>query len=350
VCLYLQFLSSLFSSFFSTTVRNESWTSMFTEGVFVMVSYGIDVSKAWIDVVRTDHGHQAKQIDQIDNDPDALAGYWRTQQQRYPKLQVTVESTGMYHLAVVQACLDAAIPIRLINPIITKQLTRASVRKTKTDTHDALRIAILGLSKVGYPVTSSQFNQAKFYLRASSRLMSLRRMLQASQSHYSLAGLDETVLSETLGACQESLAMAAQTLQTQGVSGCDATTLKLLCSIPGIGPVTGARIMAEIGDITRFSNAAQLIAYAGLDPVIKRSGSSINQTGKLTKRGSPHLRHSLFIVASVARRYDPELKRVYERKRAEGKTYTQAVIHVSRLVVNRLYAVWTRGTVFEERG
>lgn len=308
-----------------------------------MVSYGIDVSKAWIDVVRTDISHQAKQTDKVDNDPAALQAYWQTQQQRYPTLQVTVESTGMYHLAVVRVCLDLCIPIRLINPIITKQLTRASVRKTKTDKQDALRIAIVGLSRAGYPITGPHVSQAKFYLRASSRLASLRRMLQASESQYLLAGLDEGILRETFAACQAALVKAADQLQEYGVSQCSQTTLKLLCSVPGIGPITGARIMTEIGDITRFTKPSQLIAYAGLDPVVKRSGASLNQTGKLTKRGSPHLRHSIFIAASVARRYDPELKRVYERKRTGGKTYTQAVIHVSRLLVNRLYAVWTRG-------
>lgn len=315
-----------------------------------MVSYGIDVSKNWIDAVRTNQAHQAKQIDRVTNSPEPLAVYWRAQQARYPKLCVTVESTGMYHLWVVQACLDLTIPVRLINPIITKQLTRASVRKTKTDAKDALRIAILGLSKAGYPVTDSQLNQTKFYLRGSSRLANMRRMLQSSQGHYTLAGLDAELLRDTFGACQAMLATAARKLQERGLSACDKKTLALLCSIPGIGPVTGARIMAEIGDITRFKTAAQLVAYAGLDPVIKRSGSSLNRTGRLTKRGSPHLRHSLFIAASVARRYDQELRRVYERKRQEGKTYTQAVIHVARLLVNRLYAIWSRGTVFEKRG
>ena len=314
-----------------------------------MVSYGADVSRTWVDIVRTDNSRQCKSYDRIANERTALEAYWRAEQDIRPTLQVTVESTGLYQLTLVRTCLRLGIAVRLINPILTKRLTQTSVRKTKTDQKDAHRIALLGLERAGYPVVEEQLSQTKFYLRASSKLANLSRTLQATRTHYELAGVPASSLDETFGACQLALQQASKQLQAQGDAGCKVADMQLLQSIPGIGPVTAARIHAEIGDVRRFRHAKQLIAYAGLDPSVHSSGNTI-RLGKLTKRGSPHLRHAFFIAASVARRYDPELRMVYERKRAEGKAYTQAVTHVARLMVYRVYAIWSRGTPFVKKG
>ena len=68
----------------------------------------------------------------------------------------------------------------------------------------------------------------------------------------------------------------------------------------------------------RFKSGKQLVAYAGLDPKVKQSGASLAHNTAITKRGSPYLRRAFFIAASVAQRYDPDLKAYYEKKRAEG--------------------------------
>lgn len=69
----------------------------------------------------------------------------------------------------------------------------------------------------------------------------------------------------------------------------------LLQSIAGIGPKLAPVIWSEIGNIERFTNAKQLIAYAGLDPKIRQSGHTLNTQGKLTKRGSPYLERGLLL-------------------------------------------------------
>lgn len=69
--------------------------------------------------------------------------------------------------------------------------------------------------------------------------------------------------------------------------------------------------------------------------------------GKLTKRGSPHLRRSLFIAANVARRFDPNLQALYDKKRAEGKSYTVATCVVARKLVAIIHAVWLRQTPYK---
>jgi transposase len=120
----------------------------------------------------------------------------------------------------------------------------------------------------------------------------------------------------------------------------------LLQSIPGIGPETAALLIAELGDITRFKDAQAVVAYIGLDPRVKQSGTSLRRNTRLTKRGSPYMRQALYMAAASAERCDAELKATYDKKRAEGKRYKEATIVVARKLVARVYAVWKRGTPY----
>jgi transposase len=103
---------------------------------------------------------------------------------------------------------------------------------------------------------------------------------------------------------------------------------ELLVSLPGIGPRTGARILAEIGDGTRFANGSKLASYAGLAPVTRQSGTSLRGESK-SRRGNHRLKNAMFLAAFASLR-DPESKAFYDRKRAEGKKHNAAVICLAR--------------------
>lgn len=96
-------------------------------------------------------------------------------------------------------------------------------------------------------------------------------------------------------------------------------------SILGISDILGAAILGEIGNIDRFSNAKQLVAFAGLDPAIRKTGRQENWIGPISKRGSPLLRHALFLAANVARQNDETLKKFFNKKMSEGKHYYSAL-------------------------
>jgi transposase len=116
-------------------------------------------------------------------------------------------------------------------------------------------------------------------------------------------------------------------------------TDQYITTIPGIGPVTGAAILGEIGDIHRFPSVKQLVAYAGIDPTVYESGQFQASQSRMSKRGSPYLRHALWMAAGVARQHDPELKAFYQKKRAEGKSYGTAMGAVCNKLLSRIYAV-----------
>ena len=103
---------------------------------------------------------------------------------------------------------------------------------------------------------------------------------------------------------------------------------ELLASMPGIGPRTGARILAEIGDGSAFRDGSKLAAYAGLAPVTRQSGTSLNGESR-SLRGNHRLKNAMFLAAFASLR-DPASKTFYDRKRREGKRHNAALICLAR--------------------
>jgi transposase len=112
-----------------------------------------------------------------------------------------------------------------------------------------------------------------------------------------------------------------------------------ITTIPGIGPITGATILGEIGDISRFSTPAKLVAYAGIDASVSQSGMYQSTNNKMSKRGSPYLRKALFQAALVASNCDPTFKAFYQKKRIEGKHHLTAVGAVARKLCYTIHAI-----------
>ena len=113
-----------------------------------------------------------------------------------------------------------------------------------------------------------------------------------------------------------------------------------LTTIPGIGPTLAAVILSEMGgDVKRFSSAAKLAAFAGVDPSVKQSGEFSGTRNHMSKRGSPYLRRAIWLASTVAAVKDPAVHEFYQRKRDEGKDYMTTMGHVCRKMVSIIYAV-----------
>jgi len=121
--------------------------------------------------------------------------------------------------------------------------------------------------------------------------------------------------------------------------------LLLLRSIPGIAAFLAALILGEIGDISRFSNAKQLVAYCGMDPSVRQSGNYVGTKNTVTKRGSPFLRRSLYIAATTAIRKDAKGRLVnpviydYYQKKLLSKTKKQALGAVMNKLLRIIFSV-----------
>lgn len=98
----------------------------------------------------------------------------------------------------------------------------------------------------------------------------------------------------------------------------------IVMAMDGVGPTLGPQLMAEIGDVTRFTHRGALTAFAGVDPGKKDSGQHIQKSVPTTKKGSPYLRKTLFQIMDGLIKRSPADDPVYafmDKKRAQGKPY-----------------------------
>ena len=120
--------------------------------------------------------------------------------------------------------------------------------------------------------------------------------------------------------------------------GCALTT------IPGISTTTAVKILAETGDINRFSSAAKLAQFAGIAPI--RLSSAGKGKDKASKQSNRRLQATLYFlsvqmiqISSKGTPSNPVFREYYEKRLAEGKSAKQALICISRRLVNTIYGM-----------
>jgi transposase len=131
--------------------------------------------------------------------------------------------------------------------------------------------------------------------------------------------------------------------------------INLLCSIPGIGVLTSATILAEVGNFSAFSSPNKLVAFFGIDPSVNQSGEFTGTRNKMSKRGSRLLRRVIFTTALANVRskrngdkINPVLYEFYQKK-CINKPKKVALGAVMRKLVNIIFAVIRDKKPFELR-
>lgn len=128
---------------------------------------------------------------------------------------------------------------------------------------------------------------------------------------------------------------------------------EIVNSFYGIGEVLAAELLGELGNITRFDNHKQLIAFCGLDPSIVQSGKSINVKGAISKRGDKYARWILFnisqMVVKLGHQYPSHpVYNYYLIKKAEGKHYYESLTACSTKILRMLYTMCKNNKRFLE--
>ncbi|MGN0165507.1 MAG: IS110 family transposase [Lachnospiraceae bacterium] len=117
-------------------------------------------------------------------------------------------------------------------------------------------------------------------------------------------------------------------------------------TIPGIGYITAATIVAEYGDFSRFSSASQMLSFAGLEPGYYQSGT-MEFRGKMVNRGSSQLRYVLMNCVIPLIRFNPVFASYYHKKRLEGKPHRVALSHTAKKLVRVIYTLETKGIDYD---
>lgn len=129
----------------------------------------------------------------------------------------------------------------------------------------------------------------------------------------------------------------------------DSETVRRLRTIPGVGAATAAAIVAEIGDIYRFEDFDQLVAFAGVHAAERSSGkkgADPETSWHMAKTGNAYLRAALYRMALVGVTHNPVIRHHYERKRAAGKSKMNALGHCMKKALAIVWGVWHGGHDF----
>lgn len=120
----------------------------------------------------------------------------------------------------------------------------------------------------------------------------------------------------------------------------------VITSIPGIADTTAAIIISEIGDINRFNNPGQVLAFAGLDPSVKQSGTFNASSTKMSKRGSSLLRYALILAANNVQLNTKTFNNYYNTKRSQGKPHYNALGHCAGKLVRTIFYMLKHNVTF----
>ncbi len=284
---------------------------------------GIDVSAAWVDGATAPAGPR-RQFAQTAAGHQACL-QWLAALGGGQPLRVGLEATGTYSEPLARALLAAGHTVLLCNPLQVHRYRQALARRTKTDALDAEIIAQFCARHPELPAwtpPSPTLQRLRTLVRTRRLLVAQRQQLRNQQ--HAAQGTPEaeavaSLLAPVQAALDGQLAVLERELQTLGEPATPTgSALRTLRSIPGVGLVTAATVLAYV-PLERFARAAEAVAYVGLCPREQRSGSSVRGQRGIGGAGPAGVRCALYVPALVAIRHNPDLRVFAARLRARGK-------------------------------
>lgn len=286
---------------------------------------GVDVSKKWLDVAVSNAAWSGR----FPNSASGISELILTIK-RLPANSVVVEATGGYEFAMVQALHEAALPVAVVNPRQIRDFARATGRLAKTDAIDAAVIARFGdvmNPRPLPPITPSR--QALGGLVARRR--QLIDILVAEKNRTELADPAIKVwIEETMSALKSQLA-AIDTAIALTISQAEELSHRcdILTSVPGVGQLTAAVILAEMPELGVIP-AKKAAALVGVAPINHDSGNHRGE--RHIGGGRATVRCALYMATLSAVRCEPSLKAFYKRLRETKKPKVALVACMRKLV------------------
>jgi transposase len=301
------------------------------------VFVGIDVAKARLDVGL----HPSGESWAVDHDDDGIATVVERLAATRPTL-VILEATGGLELPLAAALLAAEVRVQVVNPRQARDFAKATGHLAKTDRLDALMLARFGaaLRPEPRPIPDAALQEVR-------ALVARRRQLQAMviAEKNRRAGAPRRLhaqLDEHLAWLRRAVAdLDRELAKTIKASPAWKTSVGRWQSVPGLGPVVSATLLAdlpELGTLTR----QQIAALVGVAPLNHDSGT--RRGTRSCWGGRAHVRTALYMGALVATRHNPAIRTFYRRLLEQGKSKKLALIACSRKLLTILNAMTRSGT------
>jgi transposase len=298
----------------------------------IVATVGIDVSKDRLDVAV----HPTDEQFSVTNDGEG----WRELVRRLRPLQaraIGLEASGGYERGPIDALLEADLPVRLVNPWKLRRFAQASSVLAKNDRLDARLIARFVAS-----MPSRDVHRDRAVDHLAELVRARRQLVDAGQQiTCQLELLRDPTLRRLMMRRIRQLEHDVGRLDQLIVRAIDAspvlsTRRDLLCSMPGVGPVLAATLIALLPELGSLSNRS-IAALVGVVPYDFDSGRMKGL--RCIFGGRAAVRRVLFMAAQVAARFNPILKAFRQRLKAAGKKPKVAIVAVMRKLIVTLNAM-----------
>lgn len=270
-------------------------------------------------------------------------------------VRYVMEATGVYYEPLAYYLDKNGCELSIILPSKISNYVRTLPTKTITDRSAAQAIALFGLEKKldRWSAPKGIFKELRQLSREREQLVSERTVLknqlhaekaEAEPSKKSIERTEKRIGlldSQEKEILQEVKALISGDQQVQQM-------VVLLCTIPGVGVVTAATVLAETNGFDLIRNKRQLTSYAGLDVIEKQSGTSVKAKPRISKKGNRYLRKAMHLPALAAIRYDERFKAVFWRLVAKHGIKMKAVVAVQRKLLEMMYTICRCGKAYDK--
>ncbi len=309
---------------------------------------GIDIAKEKFDVCLLDdrgEGHQESFV----NSKSGINKLHNWLKKRGAKTaQVCLEATGVYGDLVAETLHQRGYTVSVVNPARIKAYADSRLQRNKTDALDAALIAQFCRTQVP-PAWTPPPPELKELRALVRHLDDLKQERQRAKNRREAQTTSRAVVQQL----QAQIALLDQQIQqTQQLIHDHINRhpdLKqqqdLLKSIPGLGDLTVCRLLAELGDLRRFDDVRQVVAFVGLNPRQHQSGRK-RVTQGISRTGRASLRAALYMPAVVARSCNPALRDWAQQLQQRGLTGKQIIVAVMRKLLHLAYGVLKSRQVF----
>ena len=267
---------------------------------------------------------------------------------------VCMEATGRYWERLAEFLVEQGHTVSVVNPARIKKYAESQLRRNKTDRLDASVIADFCATQSPLPWVSPTPVERELQtlvrhladLEADRQRQRNRRHALSHAAHSSPTV--EANLRQQVAFLDTQIQHTKQAIQDFIDHHPDLKRQRdLLDSIIGIGPLTAAKLLGELGDISRFDDVRQLVAFVGLNPRHHQSGSSVRGETTISKVGRASIRATLYMPAVVAKRFDPRLAAWADTLETRGLCQMQIIVAVMRKLLHYSFGVLKSGQPYD---
>jgi transposase len=266
-----------------------------------------------------------------------------------------MEATGVYHESLAYYLEENGYEVSVVLPNKISNYFRTLEVKTITDRTASEAIARFGLERKldRWKRPKQIFKSLKQLTRERDQIVEIRTITknqlhaekaEAFPNPSSLARIKShiTFLDKQVAAILKEITAVIK--KDNEVSD----SIETICSIPGVGRLTAATVLAETNGFELIRNTRQLTSYAGLDVREKQSGTSVKGKPKISKKGNRHLRKAMHLPALAAIRHEKRFKAVFVRLVSKHGIKMKAAVAVQRKLLEMIYTVYSKTTAYDK--